>query len=123
MTSAGVDFVNPSSNPIFSSGSGANTTMNIEVPIIDDNIVENAETIILTASVIGPFGSFAIGGNMATLSITNDDCECRKCGRRVEWEGGGVNRRLGVKEKLDKVRNGEIVRREERGEERREGEK
>ena len=76
-------------------GSGAGTTMNTEIAIINDNIVEEAETIILTASVSSALTArFVTGGEMATISITNDDCEYKKCvclgeGSGVEWVGEG----------------------------------
>ena len=64
----------------FPSGSGPGTTLSDALDPIDDNRVEGNENAQLSASVTQGQGSFAPGGNTATVVIQDDD------GRLVSYQ-------------------------------------
>ena len=58
----------------FNAGDGPTTERSFTIPIINDNLVENSETINLQASVVAPGpGGFTAGGDTAVVIILNDD--------------------------------------------------
>ena len=58
----------------FPSGSGPGTTLSDALDPIDDNRVEGNENAQLSASVTQGLGSFAPGGDTATVVIHDDQC-------------------------------------------------
>ena len=61
----------------FDVGSGLGTKENFSVPIVNDNLVENDETINIQATIQGTVGSFSGGGVNASMEIVivDDDGE------------------------------------------------
>ncbi|SDD06159.1 Calx-beta domain-containing protein [Pedobacter soli] len=69
---AGLDYTAAAGTLIFPANSSAGTTLTFSVPVIDDHVVEPAETFSASLSnVIG--GLVTIGTSTATLSITDND--------------------------------------------------
>lgn len=68
------DFMITSDTLLFPAGSGPLFALPFEVPVVGDDLVENAESIQLQASILGGVaGSFSPGGDTAEISITDDD--------------------------------------------------
>lgn len=61
----------------FPANSGPFTTMNLEVPVANDNIVENTETINVQAVIVSGIATFINGGTSDTsvINILDDDGE------------------------------------------------
>lgn len=57
----------------FPAGSGPLTTLSDALDPIDDNIVEGNENVQLDATIAAGLGSFAPGGDAATVVIQDDD--------------------------------------------------
>ena len=58
----------------FSAGNGPSTERSFNIPIVNDDFVEDSETINLQASVVAPGpGGFTAGGDTAVVVILNDD--------------------------------------------------
>ena len=58
----------------FSAGDGPNTERSFSIPIINDDFVEDSETINLQASVVAPGpGGFTAGGDTAVVVIIDND--------------------------------------------------
>ena len=60
---------------MFNAGDGSGTLLTFNVPIVDDDFVENLEDINVSATIIGGFGSFIGGGTTETgaINIIDDD--------------------------------------------------
>ncbi len=72
---APADYVaNPNPGTLqFSAGDGPFDSQPFNVPINNDVLVENTETIDLQASIVGGVGTFSAGGDTATINIADDD--------------------------------------------------
>ena len=58
----------------FRAGDRPNTVRSFTIPITDDDLCEDSETVNLQASVVAPGpGEFTVGGDTAVVIITNDD--------------------------------------------------
>lgn len=68
------DFISTSDTVTFASGSRPLDSLPFFVPVIDDNLVENTETVSLVASVVGgvAVGRFT-AGDTAEIEITDND--------------------------------------------------
>ena len=62
---------------MFPANSGPGTTLSFNVPIINDELVENTEDINIQAAIQGAIGSFVGGGitDEAQIDIIDDDGE------------------------------------------------
>ena len=72
------DFTVTTDTLIFDEGSGLGSTISFNVPIIDDNLEEDGETINIQAIIQGSVGSFVGGSdtsNIVQISIIDDDGE------------------------------------------------
>ena len=58
---------------LFPVNSVGGTTINFEVPIIDDPNCENSETFGLSATIVDNLGNFTAGGDTATGVIIDND--------------------------------------------------
>ena len=63
---------NVSSDVIFDSGSADNDTECVEVFIIDDDALEENQTVALTLTTLDP--DVVLATNTTTISIIDDDC-------------------------------------------------
>ena len=60
----------------FDQGATTGSTQNASINIIDDPLVEGTESFVVSGSVTAP-ASFVPGGDMTTVSIMDNDGECR----------------------------------------------
>lgn len=69
------DFTVGAQTIVFPAGSTAGAQLCINIPIIDDVLVELLESFSVSAASNDPNVEFSAGGNLATVSITDNDGE------------------------------------------------
>jgi hypothetical protein len=70
------DFMNTGTTLLFLAGSGPNTGIDFEVPIVDDDLVELTETFSLQATIVGGVtAEFAQDSDTAQIEIIDNDGE------------------------------------------------
>ena len=71
--SENVDYIPEATQLVFPAGSGPLATEGDSLSPINDNRVENSETVPLSATVVSGGGSFTPDGDSATVAIQDDD--------------------------------------------------
>lgn len=80
------DFMISSDTLMFPEGSGPMFGLSFEVPVVNDNIVENTENIQLQASILGAvIGGFSPGGDTADINILDDDSKMSSTYSTYTW--------------------------------------
>ena len=67
--------MNTAETLVFAAGSGSGTTLDFNVPLVNDMTLENEEDIDISATIVGTVGSFGGGAVMANaqINIIDDD--------------------------------------------------